>query len=128
MPDEKRATAARKLKDDPLLRLIAINGVAGVGVAMLVMGGIFWTNVGNLRVLVSGAEDPVLPVLMLAFALVITLGSVVIGSAIMLLGRQHGNGGAQGGKPLHAWTGSPQGTPVYVNAAPKSGRTRSVTH
>ena len=130
--DAARATGkrARNLKQDPLLRLIAINGVAGVGVAMLVMGGIFWTNIGNLRVLVAGAEDPVLPVLMLAFALVITLGSVVIGSAIMLLGRKGGNrsGGPRGGRSLRlAWTAAPQSAPAYVSAAPNRSRTRGAT-
>ncbi|MCR9060351.1 MAG: hypothetical protein NXI02_23645, partial [Rhodobacteraceae bacterium] len=34
-----------------------------------------------------------IPVLMLAFGLVITLGSVVIGSAIMLLGKEDRGGG-----------------------------------
>jgi len=104
MPDGERAAAPRKLKDEPLIRLVAINGVAGVCVAMLVMGGIFWTNIGNLRVLVSKAEDPVLPVLMLAFALIITLGSVVIGSAIMLLGKKKSDGGSSGGRLHPSWT------------------------
>ncbi|WP_421982566.1 hypothetical protein [Roseibium sp.] len=128
MPDEQRAGARRNLKQDPLIRLIAINGVAGVGVAMLVMGGIFWTNIGNLRVLVAGAEDPVLPVLMLAFALVITLGSVVIGSAIMLLGRNNRSGGPRGGRSLLAWTTAPQSAPAYVSAAPNGSRPRGATH
>lgn len=128
MPDEQRASTTHNLKQDPLIRLIAINGVAGVGVAMLVMGGIFWTNIGNLRVLVAGAEDPVLPVLMLAFALVITLGSVVIGSAIMLLGRNNRSGGPRGGKPFLAWTAGPQRAPAYVSAAPNRSRARGATH
>lgn len=128
MPDEQRESAKRNLKQDPLIRLIAINGVAGVGIAMLVMGGIFWTNIGNLRVLVAGAEDPVLPVLMLAFALVITLGSVVIGSAIMLLGRNNRSGGPRGGRPFLAWTAGPRSAPAYASAAPNRSRTGGATH
>ncbi|KZM47802.1 hypothetical protein [Labrenzia sp. OB1] len=81
-----------KLPRDPLFRLLAINGIAGVAVAGLVLSGIFWSNIGNLRVLVLNSEDPVLPVVMLAVALVITLGSVVIGSAIMLLGESDTGG------------------------------------
>ena len=81
-----------RLFDEPLFRLIAINGAAGICIAFLVLAGIFWSNVGNLRTLVLNAEDPVLPVLMLAFGLVITLGSVLIGSAIMRLGNDCGSG------------------------------------
>jgi hypothetical protein len=75
-----------KLPENPLFRLLIINGFAGVGVAALVFAGIMWSNIGNLRVLVQTAENPFLPLFMLAAALVITLGSVVMGSAIMLLG------------------------------------------
>lgn len=116
MSDGDLRTAPRKLKDEPLIRLVAINGVAGVCVALLVMGGIFWTNIGNLRVLVSNAEDPVLPVLMLAFALIVTLGSVVIGSAIMLLGRKKGDGGSSGGRLTQSWTVGMQEARVYAPA------------
>ncbi|MDN3718891.1 hypothetical protein ACFFVJ_06035 [Roseibium salinum] len=81
-----------------MLRLIVINGVAGIGIAGLVLGGLFGANIGNLRTLVLSADNPVLPLLMLAFGMVVTLGSVVVGSAIMLLG---GNS-SQGGPPLNA--------------------------
>ena len=86
-----------KLPRDPLFRLLAVNGLAGTAIAGLVLGGIFLGNIGNLRVLVMSAEDPVLPVIMLAFGLFITLGSVVMGSAIMLLG-DNGRGGNGGGR------------------------------
>ncbi|POF28827.1 hypothetical protein CLV41_11177 [Roseibium marinum] len=87
-----KAFGQLKLPRDPLFRLLAINGIAGIAIAGLVLVGIFWANIGNLRVLVVNSDDPVLPVLMLAFALVITLGSVVIGSAIMLLGETDAGG------------------------------------
>ncbi|WP_205756046.1 hypothetical protein [Labrenzia sp. 011] len=75
-----------KLPRNPLFRLLLINGLAGIAIAGLVLGGIFWANIGNLRVLVLNSADPVVPVVMLAIGLVITLGSVVMGSAVMLLG------------------------------------------
>ena len=90
-----KATVRLGLPRDPLFRLLAINGLAGIAIAALVLGGIFWANVGNLRVLVLNSDNPVLPVVMLAFGLVITLGSVVIGSAIMLLGENGGGGGTR---------------------------------
>ncbi|EFO29591.1 conserved hypothetical protein [Roseibium sp. TrichSKD4] len=70
---------------NPLLRLLYINGLIGVGISGLLLGGIFFSNIGNLRTLVMNADDPVLPVVMLAFALVITIGSVVMGTAVMML-------------------------------------------
>ncbi|QFT32739.1 hypothetical protein FIV00_19775 [Labrenzia sp. THAF82] len=87
-----------KLPKDPLFRLLVINGAAGLGIAALVLGGIFLANIGNLRELVLAADDPFLPVIMLAFGLIITLVSVVMGSAIMLLGDKSREGGG-GGKP-----------------------------
>ncbi|WP_299471540.1 hypothetical protein [uncultured Roseibium sp.] len=101
-----------KLLKDPFFRLLAINAVAGFCIAMLVLAGIFWANIGNLRVLVSTAEDPFLPVLMLAFGLVITLGSVVIGSAIMLLGERNSSGGT----PRKLFPFFPTGSPLPVRA------------
>lgn len=88
--------AVRRVLQEPLLRLLAINGAAGVVIALLVLGAIFWSNIGNLRVLVLTAENPVVPVVMLAVGLIITLGSVVMGSAVMLLGERERGGGASG--------------------------------
>jgi len=108
------------LPRDPLFRLLLINGLAGTAIAALVLVGIFAANIGNLRVLVLSAEDPVLPVLMLAFGLVITLGSVVIGSAIMLLGDKRPDGGTPGKGHLIGLAG--QLKPVAVTAS--AGRRR----
>lgn len=109
---------------DPLFRLLAINGLAGMAVAILVLGGIFAANIGNLRSLVLSADDPVLPVLMLAFALVITLGSVVIGSAIMLLGDTGGSGGSGRRRLRAAPIGQlvPATVPAVAPRAPRAPR------
>ncbi|WP_269582641.1 hypothetical protein [Roseibium sp. Sym1] len=109
------------LPKDPLFRLLVINGLAGIGIAGLVMGGIFAANIGNLRVLVLSSENPVLPVVMLAFALVITLGSVVIGSAIMLLGESGRGGGRSGGRRRKVFAGELKPIPVIVPAQQRRG-------
>jgi hypothetical protein len=109
------------LPKDPLFRLLAINGLAGIGIAGLVLGGIFTANIGNLRVLVLSSENPVLPVVMLAFALVITLGSVVIGSAIMLLGENGRGGGTSGGRRQKVFVGELKPIPVTVTAQQRHG-------
>lgn len=118
MINNKHFADRLSLPKDPLFRLLAINGLAGTVVAGLVLGGIFTANIGNLRDLVLSAEDPVLPVVMLAFGLVITLGSVVIGSAIMLLGENGGPGGkARKSKPVRTG-GHHELVPVRVPAKP----------
>ncbi|MTI00360.1 hypothetical protein [Roseibium sp. RKSG952] len=74
------------LPRDPLLRLLAVNGGIGVIISLAFAVAVLVLNIGNLRVLILNSENPVLPVLMLIAGLVITLGSVVMGSAIMMLG------------------------------------------
>lgn len=109
------------LPEDPLLRLLAINGVAGIGIAILVLAGIFLTNIGNLRDLVLAADNPLLPVAMLGFGLVITLGSVVMGSAIMLLGDNDRPGGTPR-RTEGAWlNGDLQPQPIPVSPIPVTG-------
>jgi len=103
------------LPADPFFRLLVVNGSTGVLIAALVLLGIFYTNIGNLRVLVQADSSPLVPVFMLAAGLVITLVSVVIGSAIMLLGGT-GDGGARGLKiPLNG-PRQPALVPVRVQA------------
>ena len=75
----------RILPDNPLLRLLAINGAVGVCVSLLVLAGLLVSNAAGLRDLIANADDPVVPVVLLGFGLAITLGSAVIGSAIMSL-------------------------------------------
>jgi hypothetical protein len=101
------------LPRDPFFRLLVVNGLAGLSVAALVLGGIFYTNIGNLRVLVQADSSPWVPVLMLAAGLVITLGSVVIGSAIMLLDGNNDIGKPGRKRPLFL---SAEPVPVPVRA------------
>lgn len=86
------------LPKNPLLRLLAINGVIGLGISALVLVGLLWSNVGNLRTLVMASDNPVLPVIMLACGLIITLCSVVMGSAIMMLKPQDDGRNTKGPK------------------------------
>lgn len=75
----------RVLPENPLFRLLAINGAVGVLVSLLVFAGLLISNVAGLRDLIANADDPVVPVVLLGFGLIITLGSAVMGTAIMSL-------------------------------------------
>lgn len=82
----------------PLLRLLAINLAIGVCVAALMLGGLLALNPGGLRDLILADREGGAALGLLLFGLVITFGSVAMGSAIMALGNG-GNGGGRGGKP-----------------------------
>ncbi|WP_106752118.1 hypothetical protein [Pannonibacter carbonis] len=75
----------RVLPENPLFRLLAINGAVGVLVSLLVLVGLLVSNAAGLRDLIVNADDPVVPIVLLGFGLIITLGSAVMGTAIMSL-------------------------------------------
>jgi len=72
----------------PLLRLLAINCGAGIAVAMLALCGILAIS-PPLRALILADHSPAVPLALLAGGLIVTFASVVMGSAIMRLGREH---------------------------------------
>lgn len=86
-----------RLLRQPLLRLLAINLAIGVSVAALMLGGLLALNPGGLRGLVLADRAPVAALGLLLFGLVVTFGSVAMGTAIMALGQRSDDNG-QGGK------------------------------
>lgn len=94
----RSSLADRLLPQHPFFRLLVTNGAIGVGVSSLVVAGIFAADIGHLRELVASAQDPILPVMLLAFGMFVTLTSVVIGSAIMMLGSETDG---RGGRHVH---------------------------
>jgi hypothetical protein len=77
-----------------LFRLLAINLAIGVGAAVLMLGGLIALNPGGLRDLMLADRDGGIAVALLLFGLVITFGSVAMGTAIMALGGgTRGDGG-----------------------------------
>jgi hypothetical protein len=70
----------------PLIRLLAINLMAGIGVAVLIFGGLLALNPGNLRGLILADRASGTALALLLFGLTVTFGSAAMGSAIMALG------------------------------------------
>jgi hypothetical protein len=83
----------------PLIRLLAINLAIGITVAVLMLGGLLALNPGNLRGLILADRDGGAALGLLLFGLVVTFGSVAMGTAIMALGRRERDGKGGGGKP-----------------------------
>jgi hypothetical protein len=82
---------AMTLLRQPLIRLLAVNLVAGAGVAVLMLGGLLALNPANLRGLILADRTPAAALALLAFGLLITFGSAAMGSAIMMLGARERN-------------------------------------
>nr|WP_094462073.1 hypothetical protein [Pannonibacter phragmitetus] len=103
------------------MRLLAVNALSGSAVALVVVGGLFASNAGGLYDLVANASDPAVPVILLAFGFIITLGSAAMGTAVMMLPRDGGNDRGRGRREqtFHAMPGEPVLIPVPVRATPQ---------
>lgn len=75
------------LSREPLFRLLAVNLAIGVAAAVLMIGGLLVLNPQNLRGLIAADRSPGVAIGLLLFGLLITFGSVAMGTAIMLIGR-----------------------------------------
>ncbi|GGE97504.1 hypothetical protein H1W37_08540 [Stappia taiwanensis] len=69
----------------PLFRMLAINWLIGAFVSVMVLGGLLWFDTGNLRSLILNSQEPLVPILVLLFGLMITLCSAAMGAAVMAL-------------------------------------------
>ena len=75
----------RTKRMDPLLRVLGINLAIGAGVAVLLATVVLATDTAHLRTLIFSSSEPWIPALLLVFGFVVTMGSVAMGTAIMLL-------------------------------------------
>jgi hydrogenase/urease accessory protein HupE len=88
----------RGLWASPFFRLLAINWLIGAFVSVMVLGGLMYFDTANLRSLILNSDNPVLPMVVLLFGLMITLCSAAMGAAIMALpGEDRGDSGGKGG-------------------------------
>ncbi len=93
-----RRAAPAKLWREPLIRLLAINCAAGIAAALVMLAGLLALNPGNLRALILADRAGYAALALLLFGLVVTFGSVAMGSAIMTLGRERKRRGGGDGK------------------------------
>ena len=84
----------------PLIRLLAVNLTLGIGIAALMLGGLMVLNPGNLRGLIVADRNGATALILLGFGLVVTFGSVAMGTAIMMLGKKAKANNGSGGTPI----------------------------
>lgn len=68
-----------------LVRLLALHGMVGFGIAAVFVAGFLWANPGDARHLLLASAGHWWPALILWFFLGLSFGSVQIGVAVMLL-------------------------------------------
>ena len=85
----------------PLFRLLAINLAIGVSIAALMLGGLLALNPHGLRDLIMADRSPFVATGLLLFGLIVTFGSVAMGTAIMMIGQGDGRGGKPRSAPVH---------------------------
>ena len=78
--------APLRLLREPLFRLLAINLGIGVAAAVLMLGGLLALNPDRLRDLILADQTPFLAVALLLSGLIVTFGSVAMGTAVMAIG------------------------------------------
>lgn len=78
--------APLRLLREPLFRLLAINLGIGVAAAVLMLGGLLALNPDRLRDLILADQTPFLTVALLLSGLIVTFGSVAMGTAVMAIG------------------------------------------
>ena len=100
-----------RLIREKLVRLLAINLAIGIGAAIVMIGGLMWLNPHHLRDLILADRAGGAAFGLLLFGLVITFGSVAMGTAVMALGRPKDPAPPRGGRSA----GLPIALPVRVS-------------
>ncbi|HWK95316.1 MAG TPA: hypothetical protein VNR39_07825 [Pseudolabrys sp.] len=76
-----------RLTRQPLLRLLAVNLAIGIGAAIVLIGGLMALNPHHLRDLILNDRSGGAAFGLLLFGLIVTFGSVAMGTAVMALGK-----------------------------------------
>ncbi|PLW76750.1 hypothetical protein [Cohaesibacter celericrescens] len=84
-PERRIEQGAKGVFQNPLFRLLAINWLIGLVATIVVFSGLLITNAAGLYDLISSSENPLIPMALLFFGLLITLCSVAMAAAIMML-------------------------------------------
>ena len=87
-PERRQQKGVKGVISNPLLRLLAINWLIGLVVTAIVFAGLLMTNAAGLQQLIFNSDNPLIPMALLFFGLMITICSVVMGAAVMMLPRE----------------------------------------
>jgi hypothetical protein len=105
---------------DRLVRFVITNVLIGMAVGCAFAGLVLYFDIGGLWRLISRASNPYAPLALLFGSFMITFGSIVCGTAIMLLPKDDDPPPPRGGKKAPARIGGP--APVRVAAGRSHAR------
>jgi hypothetical protein len=83
-----------------LLKLLLTHALAGAAAAVVLVAALVALDAHGLGTLVMQSETPLLPLLLLTFGFIVTLSSVAMGAAVMLLPRGERDGGGRSRGPV----------------------------
>jgi hypothetical protein len=97
-PRPRLAGGPEPLGRQPLIRLLAINWLIGAGVAVLLVATVLITDTARLRSLMFASGEPWIPLMLLFFGFLVTMSSVAMATAVMMLpsGDDDQDGGGAG--------------------------------
>jgi hypothetical protein len=126
-PDLAFAGGPRPLGHDPLLRLLAVNWLIGAAVAVALVAFVLVTDTARLRTLMFASREPWIPLMLLFFGFLVTMCSVAMATAVMLLPEKDDDDqGPGGGTPLEVlslpFPPRMQPVPIRVEAPRRPGR------
>lgn len=123
--DLATAGGPRRLRDEPLLRLLAVNWLIGAAVAAALAAVVLITDTARLRTLMLASSEPWIGVVLLFFGFMVTMCSVAMGTAIMMLPKDDDDDGPGGGSKL-AVLELPNIAPPMAPVPVRAGGTRRV--
>jgi len=82
-----RRPSAPELRSDhrSMLRFLAVNAALGMGTGLATFAALLWLDTGGIASRIARAENPILPLLLIAVPFCLTFGGAATASAIMLL-------------------------------------------
>jgi hypothetical protein len=80
-PTEKQLRADHR----SILRFLAVNAALGMALGLSIFAALLWLDTGGIATRIAHAENPALPLLLIAVPFCLTFGGAVAASAIMLL-------------------------------------------
>lgn len=103
-PDPLTAGGPRRLRDDRLLHLLAVNWLIGAAVAVALTAVVLITDTAHLRSLAMASSEPWIPMLLLFLGFLITMSSVAMAAAVMMLPKDDDDDRPGGGTKLEVLT------------------------
>ena len=124
-PTLATAGGPRRLRDEPLLRLLAVNWLIGAAVALALCAVVLITDTARLRSLMLSSNEPWIGFVLLVFGFMVTMCSVAMATAVMTLPKDDDDDGPGGGSKLEVLrlpALTPPLTPAPVRVTPSRRR------